>query len=43
MCQSQRDGDCDWEQCPQAIDHKPYCPLAKAWEAWADRNLENYR
>lgn len=36
-CHAGRDGDCDWQDCPQERDNEPktsgrYCPYAAAWE-----------
>lgn len=38
-CHAGRDGECDWDDCPQERDGEPrktgrYCPHAAAWEAY---------
>lgn len=32
-CHSDRDGDCDWQDCPQLKVYRTYCPFAKFWES----------
>lgn len=31
-CRSGRDGECNWDECPQKANYQSYCPYAKAWE-----------
>lgn len=31
-CHADTDGECNWKECPQNVEYKQYCPLAKAWE-----------
>jgi hypothetical protein len=43
MCHSARDGDCIWEDCPQAKDWKTYCPYAAEWERYWTANGDDFR
>lgn len=27
VCHAQMDGDCDWPECPQAVNYQSHCPL----------------
>ena len=43
QCHSDRDGDCDWEDCPQAKNWQTYCPYARAWETYWIENGDDFR
>ncbi len=42
-CHSDRDGDCDLEDCPQAKNWQTYCPYARAWETYWIANGDDFR